>query len=389
VDETRPEDLATILYTSGTTGRPRGVMLSQRNLAGNTVAACEMIQSDSRETRLCFLPLSHIYARTCDLYSWVYMGSRLALAESRDTVIRDCGIVQPAVLNAVPYFYQKVHDRICAAEPADPAQALCELFGGKIERCFSGGAPLAPDVERWFVERGLPVLVGYGLTESSPVISMSTASTRRPGSVGRPLPGVDVRIADDGEVLARGPNIMMGYWQDVEGTRTTIRDGWLYTGDLGQLDEDGFLYIRGRKKELIVLSTGKKVAPTRVEGLLAASPLIEQVAVVGDGRSCLGALIVPCADELRLEAERRRTFEWPDQGALRHLKVREMFTEEIARRLACAAREEQVHTFVLLERAFSIERGELTPKLSLRRDVIGEHFREEIETMYADDGMRK
>ena len=378
------DELATILYTSGTTGVPRGVMLSQENLAGNAVAVTDTVGGDVRETRLCFLPLSHIYARTCDLYTWVYLGSRLAIAESRETILRDCQLVRPSVINGVPYFYQKVCDRVRAAGVDDETAALHKALGENLHRCFCGGAAISPGVEQWFAERGLPILAGYGLTETSPVVATQTSSAQRAGTVGRPLPGVDVRIADDCEILVRGPNVMLGYWQDDAATHDVVRDGWFHTGDLGGVDEDGYLAIGGRKKEICVLSTGKNVAPTWIESLLSASPFIEQVAVVGDGRSHLAALIVPCADVLRAEIRSRRICVWSRRRALRHPRVREIYAAEVARLLAGCAQEEQVHAFALLGRGFEVERGELTPKLSLRRNVIAEHFRDEIEAMYRD-----
>ncbi len=354
--DVNPDDLTTILYTSGTTGRPRGVMLSQRNLASNAAAVHDMHSSDVDQTRLCVLPLSHIYARTCDLYTWVCLGSRLVLAESRETLLRDCQLAQPHGLNAVPFLYQRIAEGVRGSGASDPGAALRAAFGNQIEWLFSGGAPLAPDVELWFAESGLPVLAGYGLTEASPVISMSTQANRRLGSVGQPIPDIEVRIAEDGEVLTRGPHVMQGYWHNAAATDEVIRDGWLHTGDLGELDADGFLSIKGRKKELIVLSTGKKVSPTRVENLLTASPLIDQAAVFGEGKSGLLALI---------RAKNEDT-------------SRAVVADEINRCLAAASHEEQIHRFVIIDRPFSIELGELTPKMSLCREMIARNFADEL-----------
>ncbi len=358
--------LATILYTSGTTGRPRGVMLSHANLASNAAATADAFGDHQHETRLCILPLSHIYARTCDLYTWVYRGSQLVVAENRETLARDLQLVRPTAINAVPYIYQRIAEQIRAAG-GDETANLRSFFGGNIEMLNCGGAPLAPEIEAWYASHGMPVLIGYGLTETSPVIAVSTPRANRAGAVGRPLPKVEVRIAEDGEILARGPNMMLGYWRDEAATAEISRDGWLQTGDLGALDEDGFLFIRGRKKEMIVLSTGKKVTPTRVELLLTASPLIDQAAVFGDNLSGLIALVVPSACGLGPSPE--------------HATTHARFTTEINRCLQSAAHEEQVHRFELLDRPFSIEHGELTAKLSLCRSVIARSFAIELNRL--------
>jgi len=355
------DDLATILYTSGTTARPRGVMLSQGNLAANAAALVEAHAGHSDPTRLCILPLTHIYARTCDLYTWVCRGSQLVLAERRDTLPRDCQLVRPTSLNAVPYVYQRIADRVRAAGLDDEAAVLRGVFGGQMHRLMCGGAALAPDAEAWYANRGLPVLCGYGLSEASPVVSSSTLAAHRLYSVGRPLPGVEVRIAEDGEVLVRSTGVMLGYWQDPAATAEAIRGGWLHTGDLGELDDDGYLAISGRKKELIVLSTGKNVSPTRVENLLTASPHIEQAAVFGDGRAGLVALIVPAAGGF----------------------AREVYAEEITACLVSCAAEERIRRFAILDRPFSSELGELTPKLSLCRDVIAHNFADQLAALGA------
>jgi long-chain acyl-CoA synthetase len=327
------------------------------------------------------------------------------LGESRDTLARDCQLVHPTALNAVPFLYQRIAEKIMASALNSPpsqggvgggsdvrhrdpltqplpqgerrefeSAALRHFFGGRMERLTSGGAPLAPNVEAWYAEQDLPVLQGYGLTEASPVISVSTFPAYRFGSVGKPLPGMQVRIAADGEVLLRGPNVMLGYWHDEPATADAIRDGWLQTGDLGELDRDNFLFIRGRKKELIVLSTGKKVLPTRVENLLTASPMIEQAAVFGDGMCGLVALIVPAAAHHGASA----TCVLADNAKA---PDHESFAAEIKRCLQSAAHEEQVHHFKLLDRPFSIERGEMTPKLSLCRKTIEANFAAELKSM--------
>jgi long-chain acyl-CoA synthetase len=358
-------------------------MLTQRNLAANAVATTDQIGPDEDDLRLGILPLSHIYARTCDLYSWIYHGGRFVLAESRETVFRDLGLVQPTVINAVPYFYQKVVDELRMRGGAEDEAALRELFGGRIRLCLCGGAALAPEVDRFFAERGLPILCGYGLTEASPVISISTADTYVSGTVGRPLANLEIRLAEDGEVQVRGESVMRGYWRDEEATAAAIEDGWLKTGDLGAFDSDGSLRIVGRKKELLVLATGKKVAPTQVETLLAGSPLVEQACVLGDGRKFLAALIVPNGDAIRKEIRERRLWVWSKRRAVTHPKVKALYRAEIDRCLSQIGHCEQIGQFVILPRAFSQDLGELTAKLSLRREVIAKNFAREIEGMYS------
>lgn len=378
-EQIEPEHLATLLFTSGTTGQPRGVMLSHRNLASNAIALSEAVGSKANETRLCFLPLSHIYARTCDLYTWLYRGSRLVLAENRDTILRDCQLAKPTVINGVPYFYQKIAQQLQSAKAGD----LLRLLGGQLKRCYCGGAAIAPKVEAVFERQGLPILTGYGLTESSPVVTATSHTNYQAGSVGQPLPDVEVRISSEGEILARGPNVMQGYWNDPVATSKAIVDGWLHTGDLGELDASGQLRIVGRQKELIVLSTGKNIAPGRVEQRLAGSPLIEHVCVVGDGRKCLGALLVPNPETLRQEIRQQGLWVWSRRRAVTHPRIRAWFQQEIDRLLAPLSTEEQVGRFTILDRNFSVEQGELTTKLSLRRKTIDTNFAREIERMYA------
>lgn len=372
----QPGDVAAIVKTAGTSGEPRRVMLSEANLLSNAIALSEASGGDGDELRLSFLPMSHLYARTCDLYTWIVRGSRLVLAESPKTVFRDAKLVKPTVINGVPYFFQKAID---LAEK--DGVSLRSLLGGEIKRCYCGGAPLAPSVEQRFFDEGVPLYNGYGLTEASPVVTVNTPDAYKIGTVGRPLPGVEVRISEDGEILVRGPNVMLGYWNDPDATAEALRDGWLHTGDLGTLDADGFLTITGRKKELIVLATGKNVAPSRVEALLCASPWIEQACVVGEGSKGLRALIVPSPERLRAEIKRRRLWVFSKRGALNHKAIRALYREEINARLAGAAKEEQVHAFALIGRGFDQDRGEMTAKLSLRRDTIAAGFSRELQRL--------
>ncbi|QDS97534.1 AMP-dependent synthetase/ligase [Adhaeretor mobilis] len=400
IEHSDREALTTILYTSGTSGEPRGVMLSHQNLVSNAVAVSDAVASAELETRLAFLPFSHIYARTCDLGSWLYRGTHLVLAESRDTILRDCLLVKPTTLNGVPYFYQKVADGLRVPSTSGtpgrsathsrgshldqklpPEQDLRAVFGGSIRRLSCGGAGVAPEIEQFFSDRGLPIHSGYGLTEASPVITATPSDGYVPGTVGRPIPGVEVRLADDGEILVRSPGVMMGYWQDKAATSEAIQDGWLHTGDLGQWRDEN-LRISGRKKEIIVLTTGKKIAPTSIEQRLTGSPVIEQACVFGTGQKYVTAIIVPNPDRLKEEIRRQRLWVWSKHRAVTHPKIHAWFREEIERCLTSVAHHEKIARFAIIPRGFSQELGEMTPKLSLRRQTIEENFQKEIEAMY-------
>jgi long-chain acyl-CoA synthetase len=380
VDTVKPEALATILYTSGTTGEPKGVMLTQRNIVSNARAATEGFEMSAEDRRLNFLPLSHIFARTCDLYTWLEAGYELALAESRESVIADCAAFRPTLLNGVPYFYDKV--RRTVIDQGNKPDALRNLLGGDIRLCCSGGAALPDHVFDFFWENEVPLLQGYGLTETSPVISMSSPDHVRRSASGRAIRDVEVRIADDGEILSRGPHIMVGYYNKPEATAEVIRDGWFHTGDLGRVDEEGFVYITGRKKEILVTSGGKNIAPVYLESLLTEDPLILQAVVFGDGRDYLSALIVPNTAALQQELEQRGKQMPPAAEVLTHADVLAIFDEHIQNQLRNVSYYEQIRKFRLMNRGFTIDSGELTPKLSLRRKIIEANCREQIESMY-------
>jgi long-chain acyl-CoA synthetase len=377
-----PSSLATILYTSGTTGEPKGVMLTQHNLVTNAQAAVEQFEMGDSDRRLTFLPLSHIFARLCDLYTWLVSGYQLGLAESRETVLTDCAAFRPSLLNGVPYFYDRVRRVLIDQGRQDQPDALRDLLGGEVRACASGGAALPDHVFDFFWQRNVPLLQGYGLTETSPVITMSTPAHVRRGATGRAIRDVEVRIADDGEILTRGPHVMAGYYRQPQATADVIRDGWFHTGDLGRLDEDGFLFITGRKKEILVTSGGKNIAAVYLESLLTEDPLILQAVVLGDGRDYLTALIVPNPDTLRREIVARGIVVRSRDEALAHPRVIELYEQRIRERLRTVSTYEQVCKFRLLNRGFTIDSGELTPKLSLRRKEIEANFRTTIEEMY-------
>lgn len=381
VDEVQAATLATILYTSGTTGAPKGVMLSHGNLASNAEAGVAATGESAADLKFCFLPLSHIFGRTSDLYKWIVAGGQLALAESRETVLADCAAVRPTWINGVPYFYERVRRAVIREVRHDDPGGLRDQLGGRIQTCHVGGAPLPPELYEFYWARGVPLFPGYGLTESAPVISLCRPGHVRRDSVGLPLPGVEVRLAADGEILTRGAHVMQGYWKDPAATAAVLRDGWLYTGDLGCQDADGFLYLTGRKKELIITTGGKKIAPAYLESLLTADPAIEQAMVVGDGRDYLVALVVPNPAEWPAGAARGSGGAAPPSDPSPQLVA--WYEARVRERLARVSHYEQVQRVALLARPFSVERGEVTPKQSLRRAVIAEHFAAEIERLYA------
>jgi long-chain acyl-CoA synthetase len=377
------ESLATIMYTSGTTGQPKGVMLTHGNLLSNVQAVLEMSPSRPTDVRLSWLPYSHIYARTVDHYHSIACAVVLCLAESIDTLVFNLGEIQPTHMNSVPRFYEKVYAHAASEDPAETAKRLRDIFGPRIDFLCSGGAPLPPAVAKAYDDAGLLVLQGYGLTESSPVISFNSKHHYKLETVGRPLPGVEVKIAPDGEVLTRGPHVMKGYWMKPEATAEALRDGWLYTGDLGELDADGFLKITGRKKELMVMSSGKKLVPPFVEGLLIADPCIDQAVVCGEGRNFLTALIVPNWGNLRDALSAKGvSVNGDDEALARDPAVYALLEKRINEALKDVSAWEHVKKFVVLPRPFSVENDEMTVSLKLRRNVIFAHYSRQLDELY-------
>lgn len=378
-----PDDLATIMYTSGTTGVPKGVMLSHGNLLSNVESLQQLKLFDGHSmVLLSWLPYSHIFARLCDHYLHLQSGCLMALSDSLESVPVDLQLVQPTHLHGVPRFFEKM---LAAAQtaptPAEANQRLKFMFGRRLRWTMSGGAPLPPQVGAAYHAADVPLLQGYGLTETSPVLTTNRPDDFRNESAGKAIPGVELRIADDGEILARGPNIMKGYWRQPEATAAVIRDGWFYTGDVGRIDADGFLYITGRKKELLVLSNGKKVSPSEVEAVLQSDPCIEQAVVYGEKRNFLAALIVPNWLRLRPLLNVSGT----EEELARHPAVEAVLRERINKALANAVSWEQVKQFVIRPQPFSIATGELTVSLKLRREVVFQKHAAELESLYQKD----
>ena len=413
------DDTACFIYTSGTGGLPKGVMLSHGNVLSNVAgasAALALLGLDEHEVFLSFLPLSHAYEHTAGQFLPIAVGAQIYYADGLDTLSTNLLEARPTIMTCVPRLYEVMRQRILNTvarqrgikpklfaktvelgsrayrEPAAlslgerlldrtvRAQARAR-FGGRIKALVSGGAPLNHEVGLFFTALGLPVFQGYGQTECAPVVSVNTPRRVKLHSVGPPIPGIEVKIADDGEILVRGASVMQGYWRDEEATAQALKDGWLHTGDIGLLDDDGFLQITDRKKDIIVNSGGDNLAPQRVEGVLLLQPEIGQAIVYGDRRPHLVALLVPDADFARSWARARRLA--PDLAALAsNPEFQGALGEAVRRANQSLSVLERVRHFRLLAEPFSIENGMMTPTLKLRRQVIYRTHCELFESLY-------
>jgi len=418
----RPDDLATIIYTSGTTGEPKGVMLTHANIVSNVDSCLGLVDLGEHDVALSFLPLCHIFERMGGLYAMLRAGATIAYARSIDSVAVDVVEVQPTVITGVPRFYEKVHarvlDTVTKRPPVaralfrwglaqglrraharfagrtlhDPAVALADALvmkqvrarmGGRLRLCISGGAALDPKTMEFFFAIGIPVLEGYGLTETSPVICLNPPGRERPGSVGPAVPGVEVAIGDQGEILTRGPHVMRGYYGDDAATARVITDGWFHTGDVGRLDSDGYLFITDRLKDLLVLAGGKKVAPQPIEMRLKQSPLVAECVLLGDKRPYVIALVVPNLHTLTAVAKERH-WNAPSPAALAHLpEVRQLYEAEIAGINATLAPFETLKRFALLDEDLTQENGALTATLKVKRRVVADRYAALIESLYS------
>lgn len=378
------DTLATIIYTSGTTGNPKGVMLTHGNLVSNVEAMEQIVYLDPDDLLLSWLPYSHIYARTVDHYLSTAAGISVALAGSIDTLLDDLSDLSPTWLTAVPRFYEKVWTAVENLDDEQRASDLRTIFGPRLRQLNSGGAPLPRHVCDGFDQAGLPILEGYGLTETSPVISFNHERAFRYGTVGQAIPGVEVKIASDGEILTRGPHVMPGYWNNPEATGEAIVDGWFHTGDVGTLDDDGFLAITDRKKDLMITSAGKNVAPAVLERLLTADPLIDQAVVYGDGRKFITALLAPNLEELESLAEDSGWTVTCESGFLTTPELLEEFATRIALRMEAVSQPERIKKFLVLERAFQLDEDELTATLKVRRRHIIASYEQQLAALYDD-----
>ncbi len=423
-DARKPDDLATLIYTSGTTGEPKGAMLLQSNFVSNVLACAELLPLPPTTVALSFLPLSHVLERMAE-FLYYHFGVTIAYAESVDKLKDNLGEVNPHMFAAVPRVYEKVYGRVMDNVSKAPAarqklfrkavdvgkQALAlraekktpDLFlalqrflfdhlvfskiraalGSRFRYCISGGAPLSKELAEFFWAAGVEIYEGYGLTETSPVIAVNHPGAWRLGTVGRILPGVECRIAADGEILTRGPHVMKGYFGKPEATTEAIdAEGWFHTGDIGKIDEDGFLSITDRKKEIIVNANGKNVAPAPIEGFLKGNPFISLPVVLGDRRKYLSCLLVPNFEKLREWAGQHGLGSLPAEALAKEPRVRELYQQAIDAWNAGKSHEQQIVRFALLPADLTIEGGELTPTLKVKRRVIDRKYKALIDELY-------
>jgi len=418
-----PHQLATIIYTSGTSGRPKGVMLSHHNILTNAHGCSQIVPLSRDDLLLSFLPLWHTFERTAGYYVPMMCGATVAYARSIQQLQEDLLVIRPTILVSVPRIYERVYAGIRAKLAEGPAfsrklfnlavevgfsrfeyqqrrgswrishllwplleilvaKKVMSKLGGRLRGAMSGGAALSAEVSRIFIGLGLPILQGYGMTESSPVVCSNTFENNTPSSVGRPIPGVEVKLGENNALLIRGPNVMLGYWNDSEATKAVLTpDGWLNSGDIVRIDEDGGITITGRLKEIIVMSTGEKIPPADMEAAILRDSLFEQVMLIGEGRSYLSALVVLNPSHWEsVSGQYNLDRDW------HHLVQDQKFEEILLERIAHQIREfpgyAQIYRVALAQEPWTIENGILTPTLKLRRGQVLDRYKAEVARLY-------
>ena len=421
-----PHDIATLIYTSGTTGEPKGVMLTHANLISNVIDASEKYGFAGADISLSVLPLSHVFERT-GMYVYIMYGMRVFFAESIDKVPDNLKEVRPTIFIGVPRIFEKVFERARlkaaqagrinevvfdwaievakefarAREIGDPISLalaakhsvadaivfakLREFFGGRLRFCITGGAALSDEIFLIFTGAGISIMQGYGLTETSPVISSNNPTFVRVGTVGKPIRNVKARIAADGEIEVTGPGVMAGYYHKDAATADAFTDdGWFKTGDIGTLDDDGYLKITDRKKELFKTSGGKYIAPAPIEQMLRSSRFINQVVLVGSERKFPAALIVPNFEMLKSYAKLKELDIPTPAEFCQHPRILDLFSRQIEAVTQGLAKFEKVKSFALLEHEMTVENGELTPTLKVKRRIVDQKYRAVIDKIYSD-----
>jgi long-chain acyl-CoA synthetase len=427
----KPDDLATIIYTSGTTGEPKGVMLTHANLVSNLIDSSSHLKFAHDDSALSVLPLSHVLERMA-MYMYLYHGMATYFGESLETIGPNLREVRPTIFVGVPRIFEKIfarvkektaekgrfnvallnwavrvakeHARLSTRHEGIPASLelkrkiadklifskLRNALGGRIRLLVSGGAALPEELALLYIGAGLPIVQGYGLTETSPVITAGVLEDNRVGTVGKPIRNVDVRIASDGEIETRGPNVMRGYFNKPEETRAVFaEDGWFKTGDIGTLDEEGFLHITDRKKELFKTSGGKYIAPQPIEQMIKGSRFVNQVVLIGNGRKFPAALIVPDWELIESYAQLKGIKGKNHAQLCRHPRIVDLFQRQIDGLTTDLAQYERVKKVALLENELTIEGGELTPTLKVKRRVVDERYRQVIDQLYEETGAER
>jgi len=416
-----PAALATIAYTSGTTGRPKGVMLSHRNILSNAEGACSVLVAGHDDVFLSFLPLSHTFERTCGYYLTIMTGSQVTYSRGIPQLAEDLQAIRPTMLISVPRIYERVYGRIRAALDEGPpakkklflltvevgyarfehaqgrgswkasfllwpllnalvAKKVLARLGGNMRAAISGGAALPPEISRVFLSLGLTVLQGYGMTETSPIASANAPDDNIPASVGKAIPGVQLRTGEANALMIKGPNVMLGYWNNPEATRAILgADGWLNSGDTARIDGEGHVFITGRLKEIIVLSNGEKLPPVDMETAILRDALFEQVMLLGEGKPYLSVVAVLNADNWRKVAAESGL----DAANVRAKPVEDFILKRIGAQLKEFPGYAQVRRVTVVAEPWTIENGLLTPTLKLKRAKVMEKFNAEIDGMYA------
>lgn len=423
--EVKPGDLATIIYTSGTTGVPKGVMLTHDNFVSNVKACAPLLPFSDKDTGLSLLFLSHSFERMVT-FTYLFKGVSIGYAEGFDTVAQNLLEVRPHVMTVAPRilekFYSKIMDNILSSSALkrkifywavkvgreyarrklnkQPVSGMLNFkrklahklvfskikanIGGRLRFFVSGAAPLSKDIGEFFYALGIVIMEGYGLTETSPVISVNTFDKLKFGTVGPPIPGVEVKIADDGEIYTKGPNVMKAYYKKEEETKEVFEGEWFKTGDIGHLDEDGFLVITDRKKDLIVTAGGKNVAPQPIENLLRTNPYIENAVVIGDRRKFISALVVPNFEKIEEYAKFNNIPYESNSDLTKNDKVHNFLEGEVDRATPSLASFEKIKKISLLDRDFEIDKGEMTPTYKVKRNIVEEKYRDIIDAMYRE-----
>jgi long-chain acyl-CoA synthetase len=422
----KPGDEASIIYTSGTTGLPKGVILTHDNFISNVKTAAALLEFTDKDTVLSFLPLSHVLERMVT-FAYIYKGCTIGYAESLETVAANLLELRPHIMVGVPRMFEKIYSRVMdnvltssglkrkiffwavkvgkaygarklAMRPIGGFlkfkrnlahklvySKIVEKTGGRIRFFVSGGAPLSKDIAEFFYAMGLVVLEGYGLTETSPVIAVNVLENPRFGTVGKPIPGIEVKIAPDGEILTRGPHVMKGYYKKDAETQESFEGDWFKTGDIGQFDENGFLMITDRKKDLIVTAGGKNVAPQPIENILKTNPYIENAVVIGDRRRFISALIVPKFDKLEEYAKSSHISYAGRAELIRKEPIVNFLKSEIDRATPNLASFEKIKKIAVLDRDFEIDQGEMTPSLKVKRNVVEKKYKALIDALYKEE----